>query len=301
MTMPLVVLNPSRNFFPWIKAGQVHASYKYGEKGKIAARAFRKIGLPALVDRTFGDWIKALKQGRKVVFMDAAIDLKMLERLAPYKRNVIVYMWNPVQLDYYACVDLLKYKDVFTFYSHDRSDCAKYGFQFNTGCYASPPAWVAPPIAHDLVYLGRAKGRVDEIVSTYNQLQGLRRDYYIFDAKNAGTQIAEGLFLQGDFLSYTDYLKRVMASRAVLEVMQQGQDSLTLRVMESLYFRKKLITNYQNIVHENFYRPANILVYQSTAELTRQKVEAFLDQPHETLDPALIHQFDFANWIQRFE
>lgn len=301
MTMPVVVLDPSQYFFPLAKAGQLYGPYKCGQVGQFASRVLRKLGLMSQITRLFGDWYKVLEQGGKIVVLDAAFDPKMLELLAPYKHNVIVFMWNPVQMDYYACIDLMKCRDVFDFYSHDRSDCEKYGFKFNSTFYTADPNFVPQADELDIVYLGRAKGRIADFVTIYNQLQGLRQNYHIFDDKRAGEQVAPGLTLQGEFIDYPTYLKRVYASKAVLEVMQKGQDSLTLRAMESVFYHKKLITNYQNIVNEDFYRQSNILVYESPQDLSRQRVEAFLLTPYEPLDPALIKQYEFENWLRRFE
>ena len=44
-----------------------------------------------------------------------------------------------------------------------------------------------------------------------------------------------------DYVGYYDYLKMVGTSRAILDIAQQKQDGYSMRVMEAIFFNKKLV------------------------------------------------------------
>ena len=50
-------------------------------------------------------------------------------------------------------------------------------------------------------------------------------------------------------------------SRCVLDSAQEGQMGLTIRVLEALGAKKKLITTNEDIVNYDFYNEENIYVY----------------------------------------
>lgn len=53
-------------------------------------------------------------------------------------------------------------------------------------------------------------------------------------------------------MDYTEVCKYVMESNSVIEILQDGQEGISLRVFESLFFEKKLVTNNRHIVDYDF-------------------------------------------------
>ena len=56
-------------------------------------------------------------------------------------------------------------------------------------------------------------------------------------------------------------------SKCVLDSAQAGQLGLTIRVLEALGAKKKIITTNEDIVNYDFYRPENIYVYDGNIDL----------------------------------
>lgn len=49
-------------------------------------------------------------------------------------------------------------------------------------------------------------------------------------------------------------------SDIVIDLVQQGQTGWTLRILESVYLNKKVITNNSEILHSEFYSPERVFI-----------------------------------------
>ena len=61
-------------------------------------------------------------------------------------------------------------------------------------------------------------------------------------------------------MKYDDYIKLVKRSKAIVEILQDGQAGFSFRTMEALFRRRKLVTTNQNIIHAPFYNENNMFV-----------------------------------------
>ncbi len=87
-------------------------------------------------------------------------------------------------------------------------------------------------------------------------------------------------------LSYPDYLKKAASSSIILEIMRPGHAGLSLRPLEALFFRKKLITDNPAIRNSEVYHPDNIFILGEDTDLgafLRRDFAAFvIDRPEIT-------------------
>ena len=99
-------------------------------------------------------------------------------------------------------------------------------------------------------------------------------------------------------ISYKEYLKKIEKSKAILDIIEDTQyPALTLRVLESLFFEKKLVTNNEDIKNYAIYNPNNIFIVK---ENNITDIIKFLEKPYISLKPEIIDYYDFKNWIKRF-
>ena len=96
-----------------------------------------------------------------------------------------------------------------------------------------------------------------------------------------------------DAMSYPDYIDEVKKSRVLCDVTQKNQSGLTLRVLEAIFFSKKLITNNLFIEKYDFYNPNNILIY--TSHTTKDDVLSFLMKPYEPVDGEILARYEVTN------
>ena len=64
-------------------------------------------------------------------------------------------------------------------------------------------------------------------------------------------------------------------SRCVLDSAQDGQLGLTIRVLEALGAKKKLITTNEDVINYDFYKPENIYVYEGKIDLNLTKKSSY--------------------------
>lgn len=76
-----------------------------------------------------------------------------------------------------------------------------------------------------------------------------------------------------------------------------GTNGFTLRVLESLFFEKKLITNNINIINCEFYNKNNIFIINKD---NLDDLNDFLKSEYKKIDKKIINYFDYESWLNRF-
>ncbi len=84
------------------------------------------------------------------------------------------------------------------------------------------------------------------------------------------------------------------ASRCVLDSAQAGQLGLTIRVLEALGAKKKLITTNEDIVNYDFYRPENIYVYDGKIDLS----DIFFNSDYVEIEKDVYEKYSLRNWLE---
>lgn len=84
------------------------------------------------------------------------------------------------------------------------------------------------------------------------------------------------------------------ASRCVLDSAQDGQLGLTIRVLEALGAKKKLITTNEDIVNYDFYKPENIYVYNGEIDLNN----IFFKEEYKDIDSNIYEKYSLRSWLK---
>ncbi|CXF57553.1 CpsH [Streptococcus pneumoniae] len=66
--------------------------------------------------------------------------------------------------------------------------------------------------------------------------------------------------------------------------------------MESIFYKKKLITNNKKIINYDFYHPNNILVWEEGKDI---KLDEFIQKPYVQLEKDIIDRYSFSNWLSK--
>ncbi len=84
-------------------------------------------------------------------------------------------------------------------------------------------------------------------------------------------------------------------SKCVMDVESSTQTGLTMRTIEMIGLKKKLITTNKDIVNYDFYNENNIMV----VDRTNFKIDkAFFDKPYEELDASIYEKYSLTGWIK---
>ncbi len=83
-------------------------------------------------------------------------------------------------------------------------------------------------------------------------------------------------------------------SKCILDVEIKTQTGLTMRTMDVLGLKKKLITTNKDIVNYDFYRPSNVFV------IDRENIaldQDFFEAPYEELSSELYEKYSMKSWL----
>lgn len=119
----------------------------------------------------------------------------------------------------------------------------------------------------DVFFIGHAKERLGLIHSIYRKLtdQGFKCLFYITGVEDHN-KLDEKRIIYNKTIPYREALNIMIKSKCILEVMQEGASTFTLRTQEAILYNKKLITNNKNIRKESFYDEKNILIIDKDIE-----------------------------------
>ena len=241
----------------------------------------------------YGDW-KKIMDCFPVIVLYAQYNEVFLSYLCSRQVDnlrIIVLYWYPVS----RCVNPNKIKGLgCELWSFDPEDCRKYGLNFNTTYYFKD---LKLPVSfskeYDVFFCGINKGRKNKL----NEIQAILAKnsitsfFYLVDEE---LPVSERL----PRLQYKEYLSKLSNANAIMDILQDGQQGMTLRVMEALFFNKKLITNQSSIAKEDFYNSNNIFIIGKD---DWNNIKDFMNKPVIKTPEEVLDKYDFFTWLKRFD
>lgn len=83
-------------------------------------------------------------------------------------------------------------------------------------------------------------------------------------------------------------------SRCVLDSAQDGQLGLTIRALEALGAKKKLITTNEDVINYDFYKPENIYVYEGKIDLEN----VFFTHEYKEVSKEVYEKYSLRSWLK---
>lgn len=235
----------------------------------------------------------------KIIVFDTHASGRYLNWLCknhPDKR-IILWFWNPTK-------DMKRFlilKDRIECWSYCRADVHKYGMLYNTqfffDCLAKeaeecpPPPVDRPPKA---LFIGRDKGRKKKLENLETQLNalGIVTDFRIIRPPRLSFLPS----LSEKLIPYREVIDAVKGSTILIDLYTKPDAGVSLRAMEALFFRRKMITNRPLMRKEDFYNSHNIYILDHE----ERSLEEFLAEPYVDIDPAIRDSYLLSNWLKRF-
>lgn len=276
-------INKNAVFFKDIKNINIQNYYILNEKN-IIFRLFRKLNITNN-SLLYGRWKFKIKRYNYIILGENGY----LPKTSKYikKKNpsckLIIYYWNILNDENKK---ILEDKNIDEFWTFDKNDAQKYNLKYNPQFYSKDISLKDNKIIQDVTFLGRAKERKNELIKIEENLNtlGISTNFYIIEKEE-------------DLIEYDKYLENISKSKCILDYNQEGQVGLTLRPMEALFLRKKLITNNKNIINYDFYKPQNIFVLGIDQ---MSKIKEFIESNYEEVDEKIVNYYDFESWLKRF-
>ena len=160
---------------------------------------------------------------------------------------------------------------------------------------------------YDITFIGTGHTDRYEIITKVKKLcDKLILNYYFFIyMQDPKIYYARKLFSKAfrfakrsDFsfvpLLKNDILKIIEKSKCILDIERPVQRGLTMRTIEILGARKKLITTNKDIINYDFYDPKNILVI----DRDNPKIEVgFISSDYQEVPLKIFEKYSITNWL----
>lgn len=199
---------------------------------------------PCLMNLGFVDWIKGKYGGKTVLIL----------------RNMIVNKKCPA----INGVDLNVLKKIFDLVvTNEANDAERYDLFFLPNPF-SPLYRKRAKIKYDICFIGKNKGREGILKRIAEEAD---KNNIIWDFKIAGERKRKSVFEYVDYQPYTEIIKQDMRSNCILEIVQPGQTSCTLRFQEAVCLGKKLLTNNEWVKNEKYYNPEYIQIFKRPEDI----------------------------------
>lgn len=203
--------------------------------------------------------------------------------------RIIYWYWNHIR-DY----NRLNYLDKgIEKWTYDPEDSIKHQIRFNSQFYfpelANLPSLSYPQ--YDCYFIGSDKGRRSNLNSLIHLLNihNISHKFIIV----SDTDIR----LHSNRRSYSEIIKDIRNSKCIIDILPPEQTGISLRPLEALYFKKKLITNCKFIKSEIFYNNNNIFII---GEDNEDDLFEFVNSNYIDVPNNIIEYYSFKSWLTRF-
>ncbi len=170
------------------------------------------------------------------------------------------------------CLHLIEkyYDKIVTF---DKHDAEKYGWDyFCSSYYGLPIEEKNRDLQSDILFIGKSKGRLKELVKVYDYLNEFDINCLFFIAEAEERIERTGIRYINHPIPYCNYLQYVKNTKCILEVLADKQVGNSLRLGEAIFYNKRLLTNAIRTNESFFYSSEYISIFKTV----------------ETIDPSFI-------------
>ncbi|MBT2374814.1 DUF3880 domain-containing protein [Pseudomonas fluorescens] len=220
------------------------------------------------------------------------------------RAKFILYMWDSFRNRRLIFNNIPYFDHVFSF---DRDDAEKYSLNFRPLFFSAGFESVVPhEKRYDISFIGTAHSDRFSIVRQIDN--GLdvtaKRFWYLYlqapwvfwlyRVINSGFRSARRSDFKFESISKADVQSVFNASDAILDIEHPQQTGLTMRTLETLGARKKLVTTNKNVKSYDFYFEGNICVVDRKQPRIPQD---FFSIPYVDVPPQVYNRYRLAGWV----
>ena len=168
-----------------------------------------------------------------------------------------------------------------------------YFYIFSLYAFEDYERMISPEAVTDVFFVGEEKGdraeRIQQIKDVLTKAH-LRSDFHLIPQKRRGK-------MKAAYMAYSDVIDHVKKSKAILELISDGQTGITQRPYEALMMKKKLITTSAEIKNYDFYCEDNVFIL---GERDPEELPAFLETPFKEIEADIVKAYTLEKWLERF-
>lgn len=144
-------------------------------------------------------------------------------------------------------------------WTYDEYDSSKYGIRLKkTSSYFPQYVKKSDHKIYDVLFVGKDKGRGEMLLQLedYLKSKGLKTKFLI----TPDGRFSRKKKYYSKEVSYDQISKWVSESKSVINITMKNQKGMTVRDLECIFNKVKLITNNNNIINFDFYSPENVFI-----------------------------------------
>lgn len=229
------------------------------------------------------------------------------------KAKLILYLWDSIKNN--NTLDTIPYFNrVYTF---DTIDHNKYSDLLFRPLFFLPEyrdiKRTTSDLLNDVLFVGTVHSdryAFIKKIEVYLKKKNYQTDFYFFFQsrllfyKKRITDSSFSGLSQKDFhfesLNKKDLLQKVANSHVILDIQHPNQNGLTMRCIETLGAKRKLITTNKEIIKYDFYHKNNIFIigrdlFQNEGDV--EKLSEFLKLPYIDISSSIYNIYSIESWI----
>lgn len=233
--------------------------------------------------------------------------LKQMRRYNP-QSEFILYMWDSI----FNKKNTLHYIPLFDkVFSFDRNDCRQIrNIRFRPLFYLNEYKEIAAytDFEYDFSFVGTAHSdryQLIRLVQKQIKNKGMRGYWFLYlqsrklflwnKFNNPAFRKARLTDFSYKSLSKDSLLNIIKKSKIILDIQHPKQSGLTMRTIEMLGARKKLVTTNPAILDYDFYLPDNILVIDRSSPLIPNE---FCNSDYVPLPDTIYYKYSLDGWLE---
>ena len=301
---PLILVNNENNGYFENAIANCNLFYIFKSE-RMINRIFRKIILKtnsSLRKILFTHWKKRASECDTIILFDTGNAVTILKYLKEYYsgKRIIFWYWNRVSRS--IPVDEIKKTGV-EIWSYDPGDCEKYDLKYNVQ-FVFPQNYginVSTSKEYDAFFIGldKNRGAILKAMAKHLKEAGCSFYYYLVKSKTKADSNVKQEYPYQPPVTYQKLIDMSIKSKALIDIIDEEQLGLTLRPIEGIYLKKKLITTMKHITDYDLYTPDNIFIW-GVDDIS--KLKAFLESPYNNKGSVELKQkYSFDAWLHNFE
>lgn len=221
--------------------------------------------------------------------------------------KIIMYYWDSIANNHNAKGLLGSFDKVLSF---DKNDCKDLGLDFLPLFYIPQYENIANkkvPQQYDLMFAGTVHSeRYEFVKGIVKQIEGAggrcftwfyfpsKVNFYKLKWDNPKFRSANVNDFQFKPMTREKLLGYYEKTRIQIDMQHPKQTGLTMRTIETLGAKKKLITTNPDVINYDFYRPENILVVDRYNPIIAKD---FIDTPWKDIPDNIYKKYSISSWL----
>ncbi len=250
--------------------------------------------IPFLYRHLIANWKDRLSRYETIVIFDKALTVYLVRFIRKYAPDIRikVWLWNvrPLEEEITSCCEVCTF---------DEEYAALNGYTYIPQFHFKELFDDEAPAKEGVYYIGYDKSRFEDLKKTALMFEdlGIRSKLILQKDQDAGyADVPRNIILTDTETDYADVLSDIRGYSCILELNRPEQKGLTLRSLEALFGRKKLITNNRHITSYDLYDPENIFVLGLD---DKDRLSSFIKSDFRPVPPDISEKYSFESWLGR--